>query len=264
MSYWRVDGCVESAEAPFFIDGTVLDLQSPLLLKKSTTIRGGAGAQVLSGRITTAMTPYRTTAAIAALPGMTQLTRRSSVADLTGVPAGEIMGQSFGSAQIPAQGHHFRTVGHYKEVQLQALHDGRVMMVKVRFWDQSGGVFAGIVYARDADVSQLGADFDKVVAREQPIAQTYQQAGYGCAMLVLDGIGKPTPLRFALSDDAVLTVSGDNAYTGTTVIESGTVRAGHVNAFSKGPVMVRNKGVLDKHGLVLPNEIINNGGTVLE
>ena len=39
-------------------------------------------------------------------------------------------------------------------------------------------------------------------------------------MLVLDGIGKPTPLRFALSDDAVLTVSGDNAYTGTTVIES--------------------------------------------
>ena len=25
-------------------------------------------------------------------------------------------------------------VGHYKEVQLQALHDGRVMMVKVRFW----------------------------------------------------------------------------------------------------------------------------------
>ena len=38
LSYWRVDGCVESAEAPFFIDGTVLDLQSPLLLKKSTTI----------------------------------------------------------------------------------------------------------------------------------------------------------------------------------------------------------------------------------
>ncbi|CAJ49090.1 putative phage protein [Bordetella avium 197N] len=247
---------------PLLINGVaLLNLRAPLVLDKVTTISGGGGAQELSGRIS-GVGPLIRSGVVAALPFSTLVARGFGLADLTSVPAGGLMGQSFGTAKIPAQGYHFRVAGEYKEVQLQAVQDGRVRMVKVRFEDSSDGLGASVVYARDADASELGADFDQVTANTQPVARTYKEAGYGCSLLELDGLPKSTPLRYALADDAVLTVSGDNRYVGNTIIESGTVRVGHVNAFGTGPLMVRGKGVLDRAGFDLPNTIFSGDGTI--
>ncbi|CAJ48037.1 phage-related protein [Bordetella avium 197N] len=262
LSYWRVDCCVEPAEAPFLINGTVLDLQAPLLLTKLTRITGGAGTQTLSGRISNHQ-PYFAIGAVQVLPQTSLMVPGYRLARLTGVVGGGLQGQGISSTQLPVQAYHFRSVGEYKEVQLQAVQDGLAKMVKVRFAGQSEGIVAGVVYAKDADAAMLGADFDVIEARDQPASSSYQDPGYGCVGLVLDGIPARSVIRYELDTDAVLTVSGDNDYSGSTFVVSGTVRAGSVNAFGGSQVVVMRNGTLDKAGLRLSNKITNRGGVIL-
>ena len=60
-----------------------------------------------------------------------------------------------------------------------------------------------------------------------------------------------------------ITVSGDNSYTGGTVVSGGKLIAGHNNAFGIGDVTVNNGGTLDLSTYVVPNKVFMNGTSTL-
>lgn len=60
-----------------------------------------------------------------------------------------------------------------------------------------------------------------------------------------------------------VSLSGNNTYTGTTTINSGTMKAESLTAFGTGDIVVNAGGTLDKNGFAITNNITNNGGTVL-
>jgi autotransporter-associated beta strand protein len=59
-----------------------------------------------------------------------------------------------------------------------------------------------------------------------------------------------------------LTLSGSNSYAGSTTVTAGTLKAGHVNAFSAAAVTVASGATLDINALAIGNAITNNGGTL--
>jgi len=59
-----------------------------------------------------------------------------------------------------------------------------------------------------------------------------------------------------------ITFSGNNTYTGGTIVDNGIITAGSSNAFGTGAITLATGTVLNKNGFTLPNTIINNGGTV--
>lgn len=61
----------------------------------------------------------------------------------------------------------------------------------------------------------------------------------------------------------IVTLSGANTYSGITTINDGTMKAENITAFGSGDIVVNAGGTLDKNGYALANNIINNGGTIL-
>lgn len=61
----------------------------------------------------------------------------------------------------------------------------------------------------------------------------------------------------------MLTLNGNNAYSGNTTVNAGTLKAGNANAFGTGSVTVNSGATLDRAGFNITNTIINNGGTVI-
>ena len=59
-----------------------------------------------------------------------------------------------------------------------------------------------------------------------------------------------------------LTLSGNSDYTGGTLVDGGTLRAGHVNAFGVGPATVNAGATLDAAGYNIANDVTLNGGTL--
>lgn len=60
-----------------------------------------------------------------------------------------------------------------------------------------------------------------------------------------------------------LVISGAGNYIGSTIINGGTLRAGHISAFGTGTITVNAGGTLDRNGFAITNAIVNNGGTVI-
>ncbi len=67
--------------------------------------------------------------------------------------------------------------------------------------------------------------------------------------------------RLVKSGPATLALSGANTYSGGTVVQAGTLRAVHVNAFGTGALEISG-GVVDFNGLAIANPITNRGGTL--
>lgn len=61
-----------------------------------------------------------------------------------------------------------------------------------------------------------------------------------------------------------VSLSGNNTNTGTITINSGIMKAESLTAFGTGSIVVNAGGTLDKNGFAITNNIINNGGTVID
>lgn len=59
-----------------------------------------------------------------------------------------------------------------------------------------------------------------------------------------------------------ITLTGANAYTGETVLNQGTLTAGHAEAFASGPVVVNPSASADFAGFNPANPVTLNGGTL--
>lgn len=70
-------------------------------------------------------------------------------------------------------------------------------------------------------------------------------------------------LALTKGGSGTLTLNGSSTYTGGTIINAGTLKAGRLNAFGTGGITVNSGGTLDKTGYAISNAITNNGGTVL-
>lgn len=66
------------------------------------------------------------------------------------------------------------------------------------------------------------------------------------------------------SQAEMLALSGANTYSGETIINAGTLKAGHVKAFGTSPITLNTGATLDKGGFAIANAITNNGGTVID
>lgn len=61
-----------------------------------------------------------------------------------------------------------------------------------------------------------------------------------------------------------LVLSGTgNTYTGGTVINGGTLRAGNATCFGTGTIAINAGATLDRAGFTITNSIFNNGGTII-
>lgn len=58
-------------------------------------------------------------------------------------------------------------------------------------------------------------------------------------------------------------LAGNNTFTGGTVINGGSITAGHINAFGTGTITINAGATLNKNGYAITNTIVNNGGTVI-
>lgn len=76
------------------------------------------------------------------------------------------------------------------------------------------------------------------------------QDGAGTLSLVKQGAG-------------TLSLSGSSTYSGGTTVSGGSLVAGNAFAFGAGAVTVEAGATLDITGLLVPNALVNNGGTIL-
>lgn len=60
-----------------------------------------------------------------------------------------------------------------------------------------------------------------------------------------------------------LTLTGNNTYSGGTLLNGGELLAGHVNAFGTGSVTVAGGTTLNFSNFNVSNAVVNNGGTIL-
>ena len=61
-----------------------------------------------------------------------------------------------------------------------------------------------------------------------------------------------------------LVLSGtNNTYTGGTIINNGTLKAGNASCFGTGTITLNAGAVLDRGGFNITNTILNNGGTII-
>lgn len=84
----------------------------------------------------------------------------------------------------------------------------------------------------------------------------------GTGSLLISGVVSGSA-GVTMDGSGTVTLSGANTYTGTTTINSGTMKAGSLTAFGTGGITVEAGGTLDKNGYAITNTITNNGGTVL-
>ncbi|MEX1049361.1 MAG: autotransporter-associated beta strand repeat-containing protein [Akkermansiaceae bacterium] len=61
----------------------------------------------------------------------------------------------------------------------------------------------------------------------------------------------------------ILTLSGANTYSGGTLLNTGSLVAGHASAFGTGSITVASGSTLDFSSLAISNVINNNGGTLI-
>lgn len=99
-----------------------------------------------------------------------------------------------------------------------------------------------------------------ISARLDPLGTngaTFDTAGNSVAFAsVLSGSG-----RLTKAGAGTLTLSAANTYSGGTVVDAGTLPAGHVNAFGSGSIRV-NAGTLDFGGFAIANTLDVRGGTL--
>ncbi len=59
------------------------------------------------------------------------------------------------------------------------------------------------------------------------------------------------------------TLQAANSYSGGTLIEGGTLKAGTSSAFGLGGIIISAGATLNKNGFTITNPITNNGGTII-
>jgi autotransporter-associated beta strand protein len=89
-------------------------------------------------------------------------------------------------------------------------------------------------------------------------AVTFDQSTAGEYSGVMSGSGSLTK-----TGAGTLTLSGANTYSGGTTVSAGELVAGNASAFGAGAVTVEAGATLDITGLLVPNPLVNNGGTIL-
>ena len=89
-------------------------------------------------------------------------------------------------------------------------------------------------------------------------AVTFDQPTDGTYSGVMSGSGSLTK-----AGSGTLTLSGANSYSGGTTVSAGSLIAGNASAFGAGAVTVEAGATLDIAGLLVPNALVNNGGTIL-
>ncbi len=89
-------------------------------------------------------------------------------------------------------------------------------------------------------------------------AVTFDQSTPGAYSGVMSGSGSLTK-----AGSGTLTLSGANSYSGGTTVSAGSLVAGNASAFGAGAVTVEAGAILDIIGLLVPNALVNNGGTIL-
>ena len=68
---------------------------------------------------------------------------------------------------------------------------------------------------------------------------------------------------FTWDSAARLTLSGNNTYSGGTIISAGSLTAGSATAFGSGTITLGSGTMLDLGGFAIGNTIVNNGGSIL-
>lgn len=66
-----------------------------------------------------------------------------------------------------------------------------------------------------------------------------------------------------MNGSGTIELSGNNSFNGTTIINSGTMKANSLLAFGTGQIVVNAGGTLDKNGFAITNTITNNGGIII-
>lgn len=66
-----------------------------------------------------------------------------------------------------------------------------------------------------------------------------------------------------MNGSGTISLSGNNSFNGTTIINSGTMKANSLLAFGTSQIVVNAGGTLDKNGFAITNTITNNGGIII-